>query len=640
MRVIVVLLLICALSTGSLTVQGYEDDPRSKLPADLDYQPPTVLITVLVRNKGHVLPYFLSYLEKLDYPKERISLWLRCDHSTDNSIEVLQQWLEHSSDLYHSVNYDLDNVTSSYRNESSPNDWPVSRFKHVIELKEQAMAYAQSIWADFIFFLDVDVLLTAPQALKSLTSLRLPIVAPMLLSEGLYSNFWCGMTSDYYYQRTDEYKEIYYVKKEGVFEVPMVHTAVLVDMNYKGARYLTFDRKKLMEMQKYHSEWSQAEQKHVRPYNGPVDDIIVFAISANSSGIPLFVSNQIPFGYVLQPLETSDTIDQDIQQIVNIKANMVHDLGAVPPVLDYLQPYLYKPEKTKLTLDHIYMINLERRPERRQKMENLFAELALDVEHFSAVDGKALNADIVKDMGITILPGYEDPYHHRAMTMGEIGCFLSHYKIWQKIVELEQKEVLILEDDIRFEPYLRSNAVRVLEQARSVVEYDLIYFGRKRLKENEARVDRADNLVHAGYSYWTLGYVISLQGARKLLAAKPLEKLIPVDEFLPVMFDRHPNQTWSSAFKDRNLIAFSAAPLLLYPTHYTGETGYISDTEDSVEVTAAAESVVGGARLKSDREQIFANDENILEKELQLRESSSNSLPNVAGSIAKNHQEL
>lgn len=28
-------------------------------------------------------------------------------------------------------------------------------------------------------------------------------------------------------------------------------------------------------------------------------------------------------------------------------------------------------------------------------------------------------------------------------------------------------------------------------------------------------------------------------------------------------------------------MALSAAPLLLYPTHYTGEQGYISDTEDS-----------------------------------------------------------
>jgi len=36
---------------------------------------PTVLISVLVRNKAHTLPYFLSLLERQDYPKKRISFW-------------------------------------------------------------------------------------------------------------------------------------------------------------------------------------------------------------------------------------------------------------------------------------------------------------------------------------------------------------------------------------------------------------------------------------------------------------------------------------------------------------------------------------------------------------------------------------
>lgn len=39
--------------------------------------------------------------------------------------------------------------------------------------------------------------------------------------------------------------------------------------------------------------------------------------------------------------------------------------------------------------------------------------------------------------------------------------------------------------------------------------------------------------------------------------------------------------SWSEAFPVRNLQAFSAEPLLLYPTHYTFEAGYISDTEKS-----------------------------------------------------------
>lgn len=39
--------------------------------------------------------------------------------------------------------------------------------------------------------------------------------------------------------------------------------------------------------------------------------------------------------------------------------------------------------------------------------------------------------------------------------------------------------------------------------------------------------------------------------------------------------------TWKDRFPNRNLIAYSASPLLVYPTHFTGQEGYISDTEGS-----------------------------------------------------------
>lgn len=85
-----------------------------------------------------------------------------------------------------------------------------------------------------------------------------------------------------------------------------------------------------------------------------------------------------------------------------------------------------------------------------------------------------MNVTVLKDLGIKFLPGYEDPYHHRHMTMGEIGCFLSHYYIWKKMIENEQNEVLILEDDIRFELNFYERALHVLEQARNIGGWDLM----------------------------------------------------------------------------------------------------------------------------------------------------------------------
>lgn len=66
------------------------------------------------------------------------------------------------------------------------------------------------------------------------------------------------------------------------------------------------------------------------------------------------------------------------------------------------------------------------------------------------------------------------------------------------------------------------------------------YLGRKRsANANEPWVTGSKYIVHVDYSYWTLGYAVTYRGAKKLLEGKPLEKLVPVDEYLPIMFDRH-----------------------------------------------------------------------------------------------------
>lgn len=43
-----------------------------------------------------------------------------------------------------------------------------------------------------------------------------------------------------------------------------------------------------------------------------------------------------------------------------------------------------------------------------------------------------------------------------------------------------------------------------------------------------------------------------------------------------------PRSEYKAHFSPRNLHAFSVEPLLVYPTHYTGDDGYVSDTETSV----------------------------------------------------------
>ena len=48
-----------------------------------------------------------------------------------------------------------------------------------------------------------------------------------------------------------------------------------------------------------------------------------------------------------------------------------------------------------------------------------------------AVDGLEMDAAYLKEHGIAMLPGFSEPYHGRPLKLGEIGCFMSHYNIWQ-----------------------------------------------------------------------------------------------------------------------------------------------------------------------------------------------------------------
>lgn len=61
-NIVVVLLTVFSLYPGVSLLECKEKKP-------------TILIATLARNKGHTLPYFLTLIQNLDYPKDRISLW-------------------------------------------------------------------------------------------------------------------------------------------------------------------------------------------------------------------------------------------------------------------------------------------------------------------------------------------------------------------------------------------------------------------------------------------------------------------------------------------------------------------------------------------------------------------------------------
>lgn len=104
-----------------------------------DRQHHTILVVMLARNKAHTLPYFLGHLEDLDYPKNRIALYIRTDHNEDSTKEILDKWLSSVTNMFHRVDYVADTSFKTYDGEIGPFDWPEARRLDVLKMKQEAL---------------------------------------------------------------------------------------------------------------------------------------------------------------------------------------------------------------------------------------------------------------------------------------------------------------------------------------------------------------------------------------------------------------------------------------------------------------------------------------------------------------------
>ncbi|XP_003377989.1 glycosyltransferase 25 family member 1 [Trichinella spiralis] len=146
-----------------------------------------------------------------------------------------------------------------------------------------------------------------------------------------------------------------------------------------------------------------------------------------------------------------------------------------------------------------------------------FAVLGLEVRLVEAVDGRMLEPADLNAIGVKQMPDYRDPYHKRPMTLGEVGCFLSHYNVWRDMLDRGYRRAVIFEDDLRFtRSFRRQVGVVMAELDANVPDWDLVYLGRKRLNPDQdgPLVENCSFVSHVGYSYWTLAYALSRSFSR------------------------------------------------------------------------------------------------------------------------------
>lgn len=512
---------------------------------DYSYLYPKLCLGIYVLEHEHVLPYYMGLLEDFRYPKDQLHLFFY-SKSANNSIH---QWVnEFPSGLYRSINLFSD----------EQNWW------------ESALSHGRQKFCQFLYLGDTDMFLRR-DSFRQLISFGKVVVSPLLNSPmGTYSNSEGLQLEEKFLQREKlDFVRVYYSKGP-----------LIINLKHPDSSYLTFTEENILN------------------YIGNGDPIDVFAFSAFSLDIPIFFTNHFDYGYCINSRFHNEFEHMEI--FSSFLASQFAENGPLP-VSTILEPWY--PIPTKFGFDEIYLINLNRRPERLKKMNQMLRLLGIQFKRVEAIDGYNLTQRYLTS--IKFLPGYLDPYHKRPMKLGEIGCFLSHFKVWEDIVNNGYERAIILEDDVHFTRNGKLIINKMIEDLiKTHLEWDFIYLGRKKMTPNGDEFFVASHrfLSTVAYSYWTIGYAISLQGAKKLITARPLDQMIALDEFLPIMYNRHPNQNWTEKFSPRNLHAFSIYPVAIEPEKYTHQLGYVSDTESSPIIGHGVDII----ETKSREETIFA----------------------------------
>ncbi len=186
----------------------------------------------------------------------------------------------------------------------------------------------------------------------------------------------------------------------------------------------------------------------------------------------------------------------------------------------------------------VFIINLERSLDRKEYMQRQNQKLfeknpnlknKLEFIFFKAVDAKNKEHLEFKQH----FPWWASWVYGKELDLGNRACFVSHYKLWQECIKLDEP-IIILEDDVEFsDEFLNHGEEYIEELSKSEYEYVRFcyLFDKKFYPLNENYILSFEKL--AG----TQGYVLKPSAANKFIS-KAKFIYTPVDDYMD-MFYKH-----------------------------------------------------------------------------------------------------
>jgi glycosyl transferase family 25 len=187
-----------------------------------------------------------------------------------------------------------------------------------------------------------------------------------------------------------------------------------------------------------------------------------------------------------------------------------------------------------------YAINLDKNIKKFDELNKRFNKLGIYPERFKAIYAKELDKDYIDKI--------THPYTQYTIQCGRnidsdianegaIGCYLSHIKLWKKLLDSDQDYFLILEDDAC--PVYEENIINDINIYLNTVidadkNWDIIYLG---YNKNFINKDIKINGIYSIKSiiFTTHAYIISKKGALKLLK-NALPIIHQIDSYMSFMY--------------------------------------------------------------------------------------------------------
>ena len=162
------------------------------------------------------------------------------------------------------------------------------------------------------------------------------------------------------------------------------------------------------------------------------------------------------------------------------------------------------------------MISLKESLDRRAYIAKSLKELGLNFQFFEAVDGTCLAEAEFEDI---YNPGKAFEYTGTHLTLGQIGTSLSHARLYQKMVEEDIEQAIILEDDAKLTPDFKQILSR-RDDFPPDWELILFYHGWAYYSFwSRRRIYKQYRMVKfTGYVDGAVGYLLKKSAAHKLLA--------------------------------------------------------------------------------------------------------------------------